>query len=233
MSYTFQVKLSEVRAVLLAAAMKDIRYYLNGVLFDFTPEGLNLVATDGHRMHALRASKVEYGDVKPSVGERLIVPESVLRSIKVASTKTTDALTITVTPNESRPNTHPPKVVVKTQAGQSWETEAVDGVYPDYWRVLGRKDYSTTNPVSQIAPDYLRDAGLAMAHLGAKRNSSWLSMTVLATPLNGGKPNSNEVAVVSESYPNFVAIIMPYKADLGASLPTWLTRKTEKVEEFA
>ncbi|WP_103035746.1 DNA polymerase III subunit beta family protein [Castellaniella caeni] len=233
MSYTFTVKLSEVRAVLLAAAMKDIRYYLNGVLFDFTHEGLNLVATDGHRMHALRASKVEYGDEKPAIGTQLIVHESVLRAIKVAVTKTADALTILVTPNESRPSSHPPKVVVKTQTGQSWETEAVDGVFPDYWRVLPCRDYSVTNPAAQIAPDYLRDAGFALAHLlGAKRNSSWLSMTVLSAP---PAPNgtSTGVAVVSESYPNFIAVIQGYKTHRSASIPTWVSRKTEKTEEFA
>lgn len=31
-------------------AMQDVRYYLNAALFDFSPDGLRIVATDGHKL---------------------------------------------------------------------------------------------------------------------------------------------------------------------------------------
>ena len=44
-----QVKTNDLKALLLAAGKKDIRYYLNGILVNSE----HLVATDGHRMHVI------------------------------------------------------------------------------------------------------------------------------------------------------------------------------------
>lgn len=42
-----EILTNQLRAVLLAAAKKDVRFYLNGVLVN----SHHIVATDGHRMH--------------------------------------------------------------------------------------------------------------------------------------------------------------------------------------
>lgn len=51
---TFQIPANFIKDALdhtlFAMAVNDARYYLNGVLFDAKPDGLNVVATDGHRL---------------------------------------------------------------------------------------------------------------------------------------------------------------------------------------
>jgi DNA polymerase-3 subunit beta len=44
--------LAHINKVVVAAAKNDVRYFLNGVLFDCTEKGVILVATDGHRLIA-------------------------------------------------------------------------------------------------------------------------------------------------------------------------------------
>ena len=49
---------TRMQNVLSCMALNDVRYYLNGMLFDFSPDGLSLVATDGHRL-ALSKKKID------------------------------------------------------------------------------------------------------------------------------------------------------------------------------
>lgn len=44
-----QIKTADLKAVLLAAGKKDIRYYLNGIHVN----SRHIVGTDGHRLHAI------------------------------------------------------------------------------------------------------------------------------------------------------------------------------------
>jgi DNA polymerase III sliding clamp (beta) subunit (PCNA family) len=48
----FTIKTNEVKALLLCAAKKDIRAYLNGIYFESNTRGLTAVSTDGHRLLA-------------------------------------------------------------------------------------------------------------------------------------------------------------------------------------
>lgn len=55
-----EILTNQLRAVLLAAAKKDVRNYLNGVLVN----SRHIVATDGHRMHiAVHGQDWQHGDV--------------------------------------------------------------------------------------------------------------------------------------------------------------------------
>ncbi|HCS28800.1 MAG TPA: DNA polymerase III subunit beta, partial [Spongiibacteraceae bacterium] len=51
---SFSVKQGDVKRLIektaFAMAQQDVRYYLNGMLFEVSPEHLRLVATDGHRL---------------------------------------------------------------------------------------------------------------------------------------------------------------------------------------
>ena len=49
-----EVLMSYLTAVISCMARNDVRFYLNGVLFDFSNDGLALVATDGHRLAITR-----------------------------------------------------------------------------------------------------------------------------------------------------------------------------------
>ena len=41
-------------------ASQDVRYYLNGLLLEFTKDGVKAVATDGHRLSVANSEKLDY-----------------------------------------------------------------------------------------------------------------------------------------------------------------------------
>ena len=49
-----------LRAVLVAVSTEETRYYLNGINLEFTPDGVIMAATDGHRMIVLRQAYGEH-----------------------------------------------------------------------------------------------------------------------------------------------------------------------------
>lgn len=59
-----------------AAATKDVRFYLSGTLFEFRPTGLELIATDRHRM-AHVAVDFEAGNLFAD----LIVPNASVKTL--------------------------------------------------------------------------------------------------------------------------------------------------------
>lgn len=56
---TITIQNNQLKALLLCAAKKDIRNYLNGVFFETNTAGLTAVSTDGHRLLAIQ---LEFND---------------------------------------------------------------------------------------------------------------------------------------------------------------------------
>lgn len=118
------VKTDHLRAALLFAASKDVRYYLNGVYLESSETETRLTATDGHCLGSLRSDAVN------GMGGRsfldLIIPSApIVSALKLLPKGETD-------------------VCVSLQDGR-WTLEAggaklpfepIDGRFPDYRRVL-------------------------------------------------------------------------------------------------
>ena len=106
-----------------AMAQQDVRYYLNGMLFELEDNRLLTVATDGHR---LALSKLV---LDQSVSEELvqaIVPrKGVMEAAKLLSSSN-DACTIEINNNHIR----------ITLAEFIFTSKLVDGRFPDYEKVL-------------------------------------------------------------------------------------------------
>ena len=60
-----QVLQKDLKAISLAMAVKDIRYYLQGVLFESNGAFTRLVATDGHRLHMVQTEDATKGIEAP------------------------------------------------------------------------------------------------------------------------------------------------------------------------
>ncbi|QII84192.1 hypothetical protein G3T20_05430 [Bordetella hinzii] len=228
MSYTFTIRASELQAVLLAAPKKDVRFYLNSVLFEFTPGGfLNLVATDGHRLHALRVYLQYADDAAPRVpaGTQVLVPEDALRRIKVGR-RDPDSLEVTFDPNDV--NTW--NIAIRLPSSMTLETVSIDGRFPDYRRLFlserTAEKYGSRQPAVTLDPEFTSDACKALDILGAgpnkKRGYSFLYHEDVAMP----------VLVVSREYPHFIALIQPRRDNdyTSADIPEWVM---PRVEEFA
>lgn len=105
-----------------AMAQQDVRYYLNGLLFEFSDNLIRVVATDGHRL-ALGDAEILTG-----VGElqQVIVPRKAVLELSRLLENSDETVTIELGGNHLRLET----------AGLSFITKLIDGRFPDYQRVV-------------------------------------------------------------------------------------------------
>jgi DNA polymerase-3 subunit beta len=102
-------------------AQQDVRYYLNGLLFELSGQQLRLVATDGHRL-ALADAKLP-DTVKTSL--QVILPrKGVLELQRVLGNQ--GDVEITISSNHMR----------ITVDGVRFTSKLIDGRFPDYNRVI-------------------------------------------------------------------------------------------------
>ncbi|MDH7944265.1 DNA polymerase III subunit beta [Pseudohongiella sp. SYSU M77423] len=126
---TFEVRLqgSELKSLIdscaFAMAQQDVRYYLNGMLFEVGPSWFRVVATDGHRL-AMHTSGVETGVEEL---QQIIVPrKGVLELSRLLSEPEEDQLVLMFGLSHVR---------VKL-TDFTFTSKLVDGKFPDYQRVL-------------------------------------------------------------------------------------------------
>lgn len=125
---TFSLSLSQrklrelLESTSFAMAQQDVRYYLNGMLFEVAPTYLRVVATDGHRlaMETL-AVKNEISDV-----QQLILPRKGIVELARLLADEEESITLTFGQNH---------IKAQVQAF-TFTSKLVDGKFPDYNRVL-------------------------------------------------------------------------------------------------
>jgi DNA polymerase-3 subunit beta len=124
---TFSLTLSQSRLRELlentsfAMAQQDVRYYLNGMLFEVTASHLRVVATDGHRL-AMETLEIESG---VSEDQHLILPRKGILELARLLDVGGD-ITLTFGQNHIR----------ATVPDYTFTSKLVDGKFPDYNRVL-------------------------------------------------------------------------------------------------
>jgi DNA polymerase III subunit beta len=123
---TFQCSQKEVRRLIertsFAMAQQDVRYYLNGMLWELRSDSLRAVATDGHRL-AMCTRPLE-ADI---VGVRqAILPRKAVIELSRLLGDPEDTVEIALGANNIRAST----------ASFTFTSKLVDGKFPDYERVL-------------------------------------------------------------------------------------------------
>jgi len=108
-----------------AMAHQDIRYYLNGLLMEFSESGLRAVATDGHRM-ALADMEWATG-LKELV--QVIVPRKGVAEIVRLLAEAHGEVEVQVGPAHLKVRT----------ADRTITSKLIDGKFPDYQRVIPAK----------------------------------------------------------------------------------------------
>jgi DNA polymerase III beta subunit, central domain len=113
-----------------ASSKKDIRYYLEGVLFQFRGKNLHLVGTNGM---ALAAITLELLDA-PAYDADVIVPNADIKEIvKALSQDKQGGVIFKVELNEDRKK---PPVLTIEAFKQSITPKAIEAHYPDWRRVM-------------------------------------------------------------------------------------------------
>ena len=179
----YTIATNDLKAVSLAMADKDIRYYLNGVLFELdNAEGYRLVGTDGHRMHIVCKRKAQAAD-------SVIMPrDTVVHIIK----QKTQAFELEIIPGATR------QIKIRTGGGFITVPE-VQGKYPDYRRVMPTKVNQAE--VTYYMPEYLADLAKAQKILGTKNQNGYLAQ------------QGTNAGVYVDNEKSFYAIIMPLRCD--------------------
>ena len=186
------INLQSLKAVSHLAAKKDTRYYLVGVLVEYTEWQTILVATNGHALAARRMETDNTGSGS------FIIPLDTVDTILRIKTKDS-SFTIDVGDDGK---------CTASLAGQSVLFAPVEGKFPDWRKVIPRGPFS--GHAAQFQPQYLMSFQKAAEALARKGTS-------LANAYNG-----NAAALVEvNGDQDFVGVIMPYKADTPMSSPSW------------
>lgn len=197
---SFDLELDALDRVLIAAGQQDIRYYLNGVLFDLT-DG-KLVGTDGHRMHVFNnrvpmayKRKVKSGVPVSPVVEVVLNRHPLCWIVGSAS----PAVKVTIWNAQRKGNAADP-VPALLQAGDGfvWVRNAVKCTFPDWRRVLPAV---VSRPVwFTVDPAKLSDVAGAMGrvvHLESGGKCVEIGLNVGAATLYAGK-DAQEMPVAME-----------------------------------
>jgi len=181
-----QVNLKTLQSLAKYIAPKsEIRYYLVGVQFEITDAGRFYVATDGHKLVAIREARQD-GDVN---GEYLI-PRDVILGIKLSKRPVIDTAEF----NQENGNAS------LTYCGTETRFGLVDGKFPDWRRVIPSK---VSGEVAQFNPDYLvaiRDCAAATVGVGKHSGLSLLH-------------NGNSASLYQADSHDFIGVIMPLRID--------------------
>jgi len=137
-STQFTVNQSQLKRLIertaFSMAQQDVRYYLNGMLFEVSSSQLRSVATDGHRL--AMATMVDQFDGINEAQQVILPRKGVLELQRLLQDPESD-ISIVIGSNHFRAST----------AEFTFTSKLVDGKFPDYERVLPRG--ATTPMLSQ------------------------------------------------------------------------------------
>lgn len=105
-----------------AMAIQDVRYYLNGLLFEITPSFLRVVATDGHRL-AVCGEAVETNQVE---GSSIVIPRKAVLEMARILEDSDENVEVVIGENYIR--------LILTDV--IFTSKLVDGQYPNYESVI-------------------------------------------------------------------------------------------------
>lgn len=122
---SFTLAQSALRRVIertsFAMAQQDVRYYLNGMLFEVSSNGLRTVATDGHRLATCKAEIAG-----PDTAQQIILPRKGVLELAKLLADPEASVTLALSSNHLRAHTE----------NFTFTSKLVDGKFPDYTRVI-------------------------------------------------------------------------------------------------
>ena len=116
----FTIETNELKALLLCAAKNDVRYYLNGIHFESTNNGIIAASTDGHRLLCVNLPTEHAEGIKALIPRALI--EAAVKTKAQVIDISIDGANVTL-----------------TSMGQNVSGSLTEGVFPDFRRVIPEK----------------------------------------------------------------------------------------------
>lgn len=199
-----EIKQKDLKAVSIAMAVKDIRYYLQGVYIESNGAVTRIVATDGHRLHIVQTQDKER-PVSPIVS--FIMPSDLVKHcLKVKGPRQDKEPRIVLDYSETG------KIEARLPDGSSIVASAIDGKFPDFLRIVNdvytmpidkeEKD----KPLAQVFNQaYVFDASEALKIYLEHKSST--------PPAIGLRPRGSSVGILACG--EFLALIMPMRGELS------------------
>ncbi|WP_339340185.1 DNA polymerase III subunit beta, partial [uncultured Oceanicoccus sp.] len=125
-SQDFTVKQGDLKRLIdrtsFAMAQQDVRYYLNGMLWEVSDGQLRMVATDGHRLALCTLA----APIKTQENQQVIMPRKGVVELARLLMNENDDVRVVIGSNH----------IQATTAEFTFTSKLVDGKFPDYDRVL-------------------------------------------------------------------------------------------------
>jgi DNA polymerase-3 subunit beta len=191
-NYQFAIDQNSLNAMLILAAKKDIRYYLNGLHIEFAPEFTRVVACDGHKLgiyqKAVDSFNVGFGS--------LTIPREVIENLP-KNAGLLEFMQIDA------------NLWQLTAGSVSLKFAPCDSKYPDFRRVVDQAN-KTSGEAAGFNLDYLNEfekCGNLLAGRKIKMGNR------IRIHHNG----SNGALITLNGLPNFAGIVMPLRDSVGSS----------------
>ncbi|MEX2468132.1 MAG: DNA polymerase III subunit beta [Pseudohongiellaceae bacterium] len=196
-----------------AMAQQDVRYYLNGMLFEVAADYLRVVATDGHR---LAMETVAMSNELTEV-QQLILPRKGI--MELARLLSDDGGEITLTFGQNHIRAQVPEY--------SFTSKLVDGKFPDYNRVLPKGgDRVVIGDCQTLRQAFVRVSILSNEkYRGVRAMLSKDELRVVAN--NPEQEEAEEVVPVQyQGEPMEIGFNVSYLIDVLTTLPSKQVRMT-------
>lgn len=198
---------AQLECGLLSCAKNDIRYYLNTVYVECTPDNTRIVTTNGH--HMLMMDNRPY--LENSFTGTFLLPRDVLQQIKPKARRTGTQsgeahYCVEVTPQTGEhPDIKLPPLLKIREVASTITVDCVgcEGVFPDYTRVVPKED-----DLAQIAPSATFNIEYLMLALKLYRIAGG-STKLTAIPLRSVEDKNGAVRLSENAW----FVIMPVRKD--------------------
>lgn len=197
---TIQIQRSTLKAASHFMAVKDVRYYLKGILIESSPVETRACATDGHAMLLRQEDRKDDNDGSA----RIILPADIVAMIlkwKAPAKRTADMPVVITVPDDAAAEHR------AEWCGQIAVFRPVDGQFPDYQRVIPQ---SFSGEAAHYNPELLMRCQKAAIDLGTSK-AGYFAFT----------QNGDGAAIATFSQQAF-AVVMPMRGDKAdAAATSW------------
>ena len=183
---TTTIRPEVIKAMLITAAKKDIRAYLQGLYFD---KAGAIVSTDGHRLAVFKCV---------TFSENVLIPRTLLDGLDFGR----KAQPVTISIGEDLDSANERAVTI-SQGSTTIQGRSTGSRFPDWRRVIPK---NCTGEVGQFNPNYIADFGKVAQILKDSR------MPVIHIAHNG---TSGALVTIHEN-DNYVAVLMPQRSEAGS-----------------
>jgi len=191
----FQIDFDILKGLNVLSGKKDIRYYLNGVYVEITPNGAYFVATDGHKMGIWHESEITAPETIQHV-----IPSTLIDQVSKVITKPINLVEIDLQP-----------MIEFNYLNNVFKAPAIDGKYPDFRRVIPE---TLSHEIAQFDPEFLSQFYKCASILNGVKKPD----VAIGHNGTGG-------AIVDIQNGKFLGVVMPYKSKAGFTeykKPLWV-----------